>query len=46
MANCPVDAVVKLLEEYQHISAPEGETKEFRFFLTALPEDVVWAAVA
>ena len=45
MANCPVDTAVKLLEEYQNISAPEGEREAFRFLLAPLPEDPCWTLI-
>ena len=45
MANCPAETVIKLLEEYQNIAAPEGKTEVFQFFLAALPEDPSWTLI-
>ena len=45
IANCPVDTAVKLLEEYQDISAPEGKPEPFQFFLAPLPEDPDWTLI-
>lgn len=44
-ANCPVDTVCKLLEEYPNIAAPAGKLESFPFFLAALPEDPSWTLI-
>ena len=45
IANCPVETALKLLEEYPRISAPEGPTESFPFFLAPLPEDPSWTLI-
>lgn len=45
LANCSAGRARRLLEEYPNLCAPEGETREFSFRLSPMPDAPEWTAV-